>query len=239
MSTPQGQVIARPEQKGTFWSIERVVTFVVGPFVVAGTGWLSTFFATRLGISISQEAIMGIYATGSVSAAALIYKWLHGRQNPELIKIEALTKAGLGHLIPVMHTLEAVTGTHGLLGIGEQQAEKTLFGALKSASSSDPVVEQAIEEARQRFEEVIHPILNNAVKEAAGTAAVVTAPPMMGSKEGVAPESGMSDRSEPAAEPLPPIPTSPNDPAPPTPPGASQATEAAPAADQGAASAGA
>lgn len=94
-------------------SIERVVAFVLGPAVVAGSGWLSTWLATKLGIKISSEQLVGIFATGGLSAGALAWKWLHGRQQAPVIIRDAFGNA--------THVFDTVSNTLTELGITKAQ----------------------------------------------------------------------------------------------------------------------
>jgi hypothetical protein len=66
-------------------SIERVVAFLLGPIVVAGSGTLSAYLATKVGIEVSASTITGAFATGGLAAGALAWKWLHGRQIQPLL----------------------------------------------------------------------------------------------------------------------------------------------------------
>lgn len=118
-------------------SIERVVAFVLGPAVVAGSGWLSTWLATKLGIKVTSEQLVGIFATGGLSAGALVWKWLHGRQQAPVIIRDAFGNA--------THVFDTVTNTLTELGITKAQqasAEHVLGEHLESVAqqTADKVV---------------------------------------------------------------------------------------------------
>lgn len=87
MSTPD---TTTPETPGllskivSLASIERVVTFVVGPIVIAGSGLLSAWLSTKAGIPVTPKVIEGSVASGGLAAGGIIYKWLDGRSKHTL-----------------------------------------------------------------------------------------------------------------------------------------------------------
>jgi hypothetical protein len=93
-------------------SIERVVAFVLGPAVIAGSGTLSAWLSTKIGIQVSASEITGAFATGGVAAGGLVYKWLHGRQ-----KAPILIRDVFGN---TTHVLNTVTNTLESLGIPKE-----------------------------------------------------------------------------------------------------------------------
>lgn len=110
-----------PPQTATgFWSIERVVAFIVGPLVAAGAGWLSTFLARELGVPIAAETIVGVFGIGTLTAGGLAYKWLHGRQLEMTLKhnavIEQLAREPYEGIIH--------TSLHDLEGLAQNVVEK-------------------------------------------------------------------------------------------------------------------
>lgn len=74
-------------------TIERAVAFVVGPIVIAGSGTLSAWLSTKLGVRVSSSAIGGAFATGGLTAGAAVYKWLDGRSKSTLQKAEHVAAA--------------------------------------------------------------------------------------------------------------------------------------------------
>lgn len=137
MSTP-----ARAQ--GSFLSIEKAVAFVVGPVVAAGAGWLSTFLATRLGVNISQEAIVGIYGTGQLTAFGLAYKWLHGKQvemqvQGAIAKVEPLA-ASMG-IAPAVQEGFVHVALADLEHLAEHAAA-TAVGAIHQVQVKQPEVKQ-------------------------------------------------------------------------------------------------
>lgn len=71
-------------------SIERVVAFVLGPIVVAGSGMLSAWLSTKVGVKVTPAQVTGAFSTGGLAAGALAWKWLHGRQTYEAIEHDLL-----------------------------------------------------------------------------------------------------------------------------------------------------
>lgn len=67
--------------KQQFWSIERVIAFVVAPVVTPLSGalalWLSTHFP---GVHVTGAAIAAFAGTTSLGVAGAFIKWLDGRQ---------------------------------------------------------------------------------------------------------------------------------------------------------------
>ena len=93
MSTPANPVPTNT----TFFSIERVVAFVLGPAVTAGAGYVALLVSELPGAPhVSGETVYAFASAVALSTGGLVYKWLHGRQ------LEASAKADLAHL---EHTL--------------------------------------------------------------------------------------------------------------------------------------
>lgn len=67
-------------------SIERVVAFVLGPVVIAASGFLSAK-AVQLGFNVTPAEVEASFASGGLTAGALVWKWLHGRQAAEKLKV--------------------------------------------------------------------------------------------------------------------------------------------------------
>ncbi len=78
-------------------SIERFVAFFLGPIIAAASAWLAGAGA-KYGLHLSAGEVTAVATAGAVSAGTGIVTWLKGRQNPELLKIEADAKAVLGKL---------------------------------------------------------------------------------------------------------------------------------------------
>lgn len=100
------------QQNQPLVSIERVVAFVLGPAVVAGSGTLSAWLSTKLGVHLSGAEITGAFATGGAAAAGLVYKWLHGRQKAPVLIHDVFGNA--------THVLNTVTNTIEALGIPKE-----------------------------------------------------------------------------------------------------------------------
>lgn len=84
-------------------SVERVVTFLVGPIILALAGWLSAEVATLTSIQLSPELVGGAGIAGVLGATALIYKWLDGRSKHTLAQLD------------IIHTkISAVLGSVGV-----------------------------------------------------------------------------------------------------------------------------
>jgi hypothetical protein len=80
-------------------SIERVVAFVLGPIIAAGSAWLAGAVG-KYGLKLNPTEVDALATSGALSAAGLAVMWLHGRQNPEILKLEADAKAELSKLPP-------------------------------------------------------------------------------------------------------------------------------------------
>lgn len=89
MSNTEQELATQPSGLVT---IERVVAFVVGPAVVAGSAWLSAFLASKLGVEVASGEITAVAATGGIGAAGIIYKWLDGRSKSTLQKTQLLAE---------------------------------------------------------------------------------------------------------------------------------------------------
>lgn len=88
-------------------SIERFVAFFLGPIIAAGAAWLAGA-AAKYGLHLDKAEVAALATAGAVSAAGFVVKWLHGRQNPEILKIEAEAKTVFGKLTPALRSeLEA------------------------------------------------------------------------------------------------------------------------------------
>lgn len=81
------------QQDQNLVSIERVVAFVLGPLITAASGALSGWLVANLGVQVSATQVMGAFATGGTAAAALLWKWLHGRQACERDQTSAASAA--------------------------------------------------------------------------------------------------------------------------------------------------
>lgn len=100
-------------------SIERVVTFVLGPIVIAGSGTLSAWLSTQVGVHISAPEITGAFASGGLAAGALVWKWLHGRQKAPILMPPGVTK--------VLNTVEGTVGNLGIPENVQESAVKNVF----------------------------------------------------------------------------------------------------------------
>jgi len=67
--------------------IERVVTLAT-PLFAAGAAMLTGFLSTKLGVHVNSSDVEGVMAAAFLGSVGIVYKWLHGRQIPEI--------AGLG-----------------------------------------------------------------------------------------------------------------------------------------------
>ena len=94
-------------------SIERVVAFVLGPAVVAGSGTLSAWLSTKVGIKVSPGSLSAAFATGGAAAGASVWKWLHGRQQAPVLIRDAFGNA--------THIFDTVSNTLTELGITKAQ----------------------------------------------------------------------------------------------------------------------
>lgn len=105
-------------------SIERVVAFVLGPIVIAGSGTLSAWLSTKVGVNVSAPEITGAFATGGLAAGALAWKWLHGRQSysaieADLSKFEGAVPGGDSFIKTTVKDLE---------GLAQSAAQKAVEG---------------------------------------------------------------------------------------------------------------
>lgn len=94
-------------------SIERVVAFVLGPAVIAGSAALSGWLSTKLGVKVTPATISTAVGTGGLTAGALVWKWLHGRQK----WVEQRVEAGL-------EAIKQTPGGGALIQVTEQQLEE-------------------------------------------------------------------------------------------------------------------
>lgn len=138
---------APPQSATKFWSIERVVAFILGPVVIAGAGWLSTFLAKEIGMPVSSETIVGVFGVGALGAAGLAYKWLHGRQlemsltqaNEALISGALGSSVGEGFVHTTLRDLEGLAQSsahHAVSAI--LQAKAGLSGPVAQAGEPPP-----------------------------------------------------------------------------------------------------
>lgn len=67
---------------GSF-SIERVVTLLT-PFFAAGASLLTAWLSTKVGINVNSSDVEGVMAAAFLGTVAIVFKWLHGRQIPEI-----------------------------------------------------------------------------------------------------------------------------------------------------------
>jgi hypothetical protein len=119
-------------------SIERVVAFVVGPAVVAVSGWASTQLL-KLGVHVSAPEVTAAFATGGLAAAGLVWKWLDGRQK-DLAPVLKPLESGLS-------TADKIPGVEGMIhttlqdleGLAQHAATQAVSKLLdaKSAPSLD------------------------------------------------------------------------------------------------------
>lgn len=72
-------------------SIERFVAFILTPLLSAAAAWLSGAVA-KYGLHLDPTGIVALTTTGAVGAVTAIVKWLHGRQSPFLLEMEALAQ---------------------------------------------------------------------------------------------------------------------------------------------------
>lgn len=122
-------------------SIERTVAFVLGPIVVAGSGTLSAWLSTKVGIKVSAPEITGAFATGGLAAGALAWKWLHGRQAYEVIEHDlGLAQNALGS-IPGGDSFIKTT-VKDLEGLAESAAHKAA-AAVSTASVTSVTGQEA------------------------------------------------------------------------------------------------
>jgi hypothetical protein len=64
-------------------SIERVVTLLT-PIFAAGAAMLAGWLSTKLGVKVDAATIEGVMAAAFLGSVGIVYKWLHGRQIPEV-----------------------------------------------------------------------------------------------------------------------------------------------------------
>lgn len=88
-------------------SIERFVAFGLGPILAAGSAWLAGAVG-KYGLNLNPTEVDVLATAGAVSGAGFVVKWLHGRQNPEILKLEQEAKTIAGKLSPSLRAeLEA------------------------------------------------------------------------------------------------------------------------------------
>jgi hypothetical protein len=211
-------------------SIERVVAFVVGPIVVAGSATLSGWLSTKIGVQVSSATITGAVATGGLTAGALAYKWLDGRSYTLVTKAEALVKAGYAHLAPFADDLKLVPGANGALQIALKTVESE---PMRLAATVGGPIGPGLEETAQRLEQTIKDELSKAVAVITKPNGAVNAGEEKTSIVGSTTTWNAGAPVAAAPPPVAPIPPATNDPAPATPVQAQPAV--AQAADAGAA----
>lgn len=114
-------------------SIERVVAFVLGPIIAAASAWLAGAVG-KYGLHLNPTEVDVLATAGAVSAGGFVVKWLHGRQNPEILKLEQEAKTIAGKLSPGLRAeLEAFI--HGEVVKGQEEVVK-LIGKPPAASTT-------------------------------------------------------------------------------------------------------
>lgn len=117
-------------EKTPLVSIERIVAFVVGPVVIAGSGTLSAWLSTKVGIKVSAPEITGAFATGGLAAGALAWTWLKGRQIPLLAQGQQAVSTAENAL----STLGVSKGTQdGVIHIAEEDLKRLLEDTAQKA----------------------------------------------------------------------------------------------------------
>jgi hypothetical protein len=80
-------------------TIERFVAFFLGPIIAAAAAWL-TGAAAKYGLHLNPAEVTALATAGALTAAGSVVTWLKGRQNPEILKLEAEAKSELAKLPP-------------------------------------------------------------------------------------------------------------------------------------------
>ena len=94
-------------------SIERIVAFVLGPIILAGSAWLAGA-AGKYGLHLDKTGIAALATSGAVGAVGLVWKWLHGRQK---------------QLGPVFSEVKSLEGTVAKYDPGLLSELKTFVGS--------------------------------------------------------------------------------------------------------------
>lgn len=85
---------------GSF-SIERVVTLLT-PFFAAGASLLTAWLSTKIGVHVNSSDVEGVMAAAFLGTVLIVFKWLHGRQIPEIAGLTLSQKQ-----VDQMHTAVA------------------------------------------------------------------------------------------------------------------------------------
>lgn len=100
------------EEDPGFWSIERVVAFVLAPLLMAASAYIAILISTRLPghPQVSSGAVYAFASTMALGVAGVIAKWLHGRQIvlPDQRLLES-------QVFPVIHQLALIPGGHEVI----------------------------------------------------------------------------------------------------------------------------
>lgn len=187
-------------------SVERIVTFFLGPIVLAVAGFLSIEAGRLAGVSLSQELVAGIGMSGVLGATALIYKWLDGRSKHTLAKLD------IAHT-RIVHLLE----TAGVSSPAQAGFVKLALADLEHVA--EHASQSAVNLIHDHLGALVDTKLDDRVHSLLSSDALVSG-------------QAATDPPAPAVPAPPPIPAAGNDPAPATP----VAQGAAPVADAGAAS---
>src|ERR1700735_5621475 len=114
------------------FSIERV-TVLATPFYAAGAAWITGLVATNVpgAPPVDPAAVQGLEATAVLGTVGAIVKWLHGRQSPELLRLEPGAEADAARVVKV--AARVATGQKGIVeqveALGESEA-KPLYDSL-------------------------------------------------------------------------------------------------------------
>lgn len=147
-------------------TIERVVTFVVGPLVIAGSGTLSAWLSTKVGVHVSSSAIVGAFATGGLTVGAAVYKWLDGRSKSTLQKAEHVAIEGHmllqkeGVSLDVQNKFISV-GEADIKKLAEDAAAKAVAGLNQATTNLQPT-ESMIPAADEMMETITPSLIDPA-----------------------------------------------------------------------------
>lgn len=122
------------------FSVERVAVALSPVWTTAG-GVISAFAAANIPAAphVSGTAIAGVFGTTVIGEYAALLKWLHGRQSPELLKLEQDAKADAARVVKVAD--EVAPGHKDffaqLEGVGEAEL-KRVYDAVKAKLPAPP-----------------------------------------------------------------------------------------------------
>lgn len=129
------------EEDPGFWSIERVVAFVLAPLLMAASAYIAILISTRLPghPQVSSGAVYAFASTMALGVAGVIAKWLHGRQI--VLPDQHLRESTLW---PVIQQLATVPGGEEILkGMAKQLLPPVIDTALEKGVADAVAHEQA------------------------------------------------------------------------------------------------